>query len=161
MSAEQVATKILWILKDHGSSIKTLRNLARELEFPSAASSEFKSGLKFLIDKKIIEVHQSGWRSEKRDCDHHPQGIILLSDVYTVDLSQDIEAGAYEPNTALIDSGIYLGINKDRPREKCCFLCKTYSDVGMLGYCPKFQWEMSLEVAKREILCSFVNQPRQ
>jgi len=77
----------------------TLRVLAKKAGYDSSRHKEFKAGLHQLLAAGIVKKVQSGWKSEKRGSNrNHPQGVILLSDVYstdeeyTTDTKEDIHA---------------------------------------------------------------------
>lgn len=83
MKPSESARKILETLR-HGQNFICLRDLARASGFQNAHSVIFKDGLNLLIEKGIIKLEQSGWRSENRGY-HHPKVVILLADLFEFD----------------------------------------------------------------------------
>lgn len=81
IKSEEAAYRILDVLKQ-GRPVCILRDLAQQSGFRDASDINFRAGLNFLIEKKVVKLRQSGWRSEKRGGNVHPKSAVLLADVY-------------------------------------------------------------------------------
>lgn len=92
MNRHDSARKILEILKEEKTFI-VLRELAKEAKFPSVVDRDFKGGLNLLIEKGIVKLEQSGWKSEPRGYEQHEKAVILSVDIFQyVDSELEVNA---------------------------------------------------------------------
>lgn len=81
MNKIKSARQILEALKDSNTLI-CLKDLAKKAGFQGANRKNFKRGLNYLVQRKIIKIHQGGWPSELRGGKNHPKGVILLGNIF-------------------------------------------------------------------------------
>jgi len=78
------ARKILEAFKE-GKTFLCLRDLAKASGFPRVSDKDFKAGFNYLVEKGVLKLQQSGWRSEERGSKSHSKTVILTADIYEVE----------------------------------------------------------------------------
>jgi len=133
MNELESARRILEVLKGK-NQVLVLRDLARCSGFKNVADVDFKRGFNFLQKRGVLKLRQSGWRSEKRGGKNHPESVILLADVYTVedverelkeDLDIDIEPAAKLDETELVPVFSLFGAPTFVSKETYSFALKA------------------------------------
>lgn len=136
-----------------GRAVK-VSTLAKMAGFRGANSPEFRRHLAELRKQKMIEVIQSGWRSEKRGDNKHYRVVILKTDVWRlqgeVELEPKQDQDVMALNTENKKESIQRIINK-----RSCSKCPDFQKEGNVGFCKKYGWEISLDLAERQTLCFF------
>lgn len=147
MSEVNSARKILESFKI-GGSFRCLKDLAKDSGFKRASSLDFKTGLNYLIEKGILKLQQSGWRSEKRGDKNHPKTVILTANIYEVvenELSLDLGslekfpefkmiALKQEPKTAQLPQEL---IDEYKKCQDCQKTPVVYITDKQIGVCHK------------------------
>jgi len=146
------ARKILEALKE-GTIFLCLRELAKASGFRSASNKDFKDGFNYLVDKGVLKLQQSGWRSEKRGSGVHEKTVILTADIYEI---RDSEFEIDPEKLDNIDSSVLVGLrdvflngkklSKHRMTEyRNCEDCKKnpalYITSERIGLCQK-HWNL-------------------
>jgi hypothetical protein len=143
----------LEILASLGKAVK-LSTLAKMAGFKTAYNPEFRQQLKELKRQGVIELIQSGWRSEERSSKNHHKVVILKADVWRL---QDIAEPKSRHNQVLMMSNMEAKKESVQKliRKRRCSRCPDFEKLGNVGSCKKFGWEMSLELAEKQTLCYF------
>jgi hypothetical protein len=136
-----------------GKTVK-LSTLAKMAGFRTAHSPEFRRQLIELKKEKVIEIIQSGWRSEDRRKNHN-KVVILKADVWKV--HSDPEPKKERESILLKQTE-----NRNEPIQKIilkrrCCKCQELEIFGVVGFCRKYQWEMGMELSEKQTLCYFPN----
>jgi hypothetical protein len=155
MSERTTVYKILSALES-GQGHRTLRSLAKEAGFHSAAAKPFKNAFNYLISEGIIKIHKGGWTSERGSGDHQ-DGVILISSIYRYD-------GEEQEKSLDIGSGYATGSREQDIQEKACSgrsphpcaKCKDYEDLRSekFGTCKTLGWGIDKKLARHHRICS-------
>jgi hypothetical protein len=142
------ARKILEAFKE-GKTFLCLRDLARTSGFQRASDKDFKTGFNYLVERGVLKLQQSGWRSEERGGKNHPKTVILTADIYEVkdsefeldpekfpNLDEDVLVGL-EQGTLDINSLTEHRKNVYRSCEDCKKNPIVYITDERIGICKK------------------------
>lgn len=136
------ARKILETFKD-GVKFLCLSDLAKRAGFRNAADREFKSGFNYLVNRGIITLQQSGWRSEERGSKNHPKTVILNADLYEiVDSEFAIDAEALKQAFPNLKGNSQLALNDKKLSKR---RIKKFQD------CPDCKKKPLLLIMKMQI----------
>ena len=106
MSEFSAARKILEAFKE-GEAFLCLRELAKASGFSRASDKDFKAGFNYLVEKGVLKLQQSGWRSEKRGSRSHPKTVILTANIYEV---KDSEFELDVEKLSELDGAVLVGL---------------------------------------------------
>lgn len=145
------ARNILEAFKE-GKTFLCLRDLAKASKFPRASDKDFKAGFNYLVEKGVLKLQQSGWRSEERGRKSHAKTVILTADVY------EVKDSAFELDTEKfsdLDRAVVVGLETKLEGENSlserrkkqyadCLDCRNkpmvYITKEGIGVCRK-HWE--------------------
>lgn len=156
MSQTESVYRILSIL-ECGEKHRTLRALAKEAGFKSAAAKPFKQAFNYLISEGIIKVHKGGWTSE-RGSGAHEDGIVLVSNIYryegdTLQKDEDLPLSLGIPH---VPEKEHVKYGKDGSAHPCA-KCREYDNPRkeQTGTCKKLGWGIDKQLALHHRLCSY------
>ena len=127
------SVKILKALASYRNEVTTLTKIAKLAGFKSSRNKEFRRGLQFLEDAKILEVQQSGYKGHST-C--HTKIVVLTTDIIWLHTKEPEDIPESEPSFNIHSESSF---NTKLPKK--IELVEIKSVLGTTSYCKREDYE--------------------